>query len=85
MSQNILLNTQKIMFMVVDKGRERKKDFVLGGEKIEEVECFVYLALSTSEAVVHRKSGGDWSWSRVEHGVDMEEQRYEFGTQSEVP
>ena len=27
----------------VDKGRERKEDFVLGGEKIEEVESIVYL------------------------------------------
>ena len=33
MSQNILLNTQ---IMVVDKGRERKEDFVLDGEKIED-------------------------------------------------
>ena len=29
--------------MVVDKDRERKEDFVLDGEKIEEVESFVYL------------------------------------------
>ena len=29
--------------MVVDKGRERKEDFVLDGEKIEDVESFVYL------------------------------------------
>ena len=43
MSQNILINTQKTKIMVVDKGRERKEDFVLDGEKIEEVESFVYL------------------------------------------
>ena len=43
MYQNLLLNTQKTKFMVVDKGRERKDDFVLDGEKIEEVESFVYL------------------------------------------
>ena len=42
-SQNRLLNTQKTKIMVVDKGRERKEDFVLDGEKIEEVESFVYL------------------------------------------
>ena len=29
--------------MVVDKGRERKEDFILDGDKIEEVESFVYL------------------------------------------
>ena len=29
--------------MVLDKDRERKEDFVLDGEKIEEVESFVYL------------------------------------------
>ena len=29
--------------MVVDKDRERNEDFVLDGEKIEEVESFVYL------------------------------------------
>ena len=34
-SQNLLLNTQfKTKIMVVDKGRERKEDFVLDGEKI---------------------------------------------------
>ena len=43
MSQNILLNTQKTKIMVGDKGRERKEDFVLDGEKIDEVESFVYL------------------------------------------
>ena len=43
MSQNLLLNTQKTNIMVVDKGRERREDFVLDGEKIEEVERFVYL------------------------------------------
>ena len=36
-------NQQKTKMMVVDKGRERKEDFVLDGEKIEEVESFVYL------------------------------------------
>ena len=43
MSKNLLLNTQKTKIMVVDKDRERKEDFVLDGEKIEEVESFVYL------------------------------------------
>ena len=43
MSKNILLNTQKTKIMVVDKDRESKDDFVLDGEKIEEVESFVYL------------------------------------------
>ena len=43
MSQNLLLNTQKTKIMVVDKGRERKEDFVLDREKIEEVESVVYL------------------------------------------
>ena len=42
-SQNILLNTQKTKIMVLDKGRARKEDFVLDGEKIEEEESFVYL------------------------------------------
>ena len=43
MSKNLLLNTQKSKIMVVDKDRERKEDFVLDGENIEEVESFVYL------------------------------------------
>ena len=43
MSKNLLLNTHKTKIMVVDKDRERKEDFVLDGEKIEEVESFVYL------------------------------------------
>ena len=43
MSQNRLLNTQKTKIMVVGKDRERKEDFVLDGEKIEEVQSFVYL------------------------------------------
>ena len=30
-------------------------------------------------------AAGDGSGSSVEHGVYMEEQRYELGTQSEVP
>ena len=43
-SHNLLLNTQKTKIMVLDnKGRERKEDFVPDGEKIEEVESFVYL------------------------------------------
>ena len=33
MSQNILLNTQKTNIMLVDKGRERKEDFVLDGRE----------------------------------------------------
>ena len=43
MSKYILMNTQHTNIMVVDKGRERKEDFVLDGENIEEVERFVYL------------------------------------------
>ena len=44
MSQHLLLNTQfKTKIMVVDKGRERKEDFVLDGEKMEQVESFAYL------------------------------------------
>ena len=43
MSQNIQYNTHKTNIMVVDTGRERKEDFVLDGEKIEEVESSVYL------------------------------------------
>ena len=42
-SQNILLNTQQTKIMAIDKGRERKEDFVLDGEKIKEMEGFVYL------------------------------------------
>ena len=42
-SQNLLLNTKKTKIMVLDKSRERKEDFVLDGENIEEVESFVYL------------------------------------------
>ena len=42
-SENLFLNTQKTKIMVVEKGRERKEDFVLDGEKIEEVESLVYL------------------------------------------
>ena len=34
--------------MAVDKGRERKEDFVLDGEKIEEVESFVHLGSITN-------------------------------------
>ena len=34
--------------MVVDKGRERKEDFFQDGEKIEEVESFVYLGSLTN-------------------------------------
>ena len=37
------LDTQKTKIVVVDKGRERKEDFVLDGETKEEVESFVYL------------------------------------------
>ena len=64
--------------MMVDKDRERKEDFVPDGEKIEEVESFVYLGslintkgssaqeirrrLAMGRAVVHRKSGGGWRW-----------------------
>ena len=38
-SQQLLLNRLNIKIMMVDKGRERREDFVLGGEKIE-VESF---------------------------------------------
>ena len=43
MSQNLFLNTHKIKIVMVDKYREMEEDFVLDGEKIEEVESFVYL------------------------------------------
>ena len=43
MSQNLLLiNTHKTKIMVVDEGRERTENFVLDGEKLEEVDSFVY-------------------------------------------
>ena len=73
--------------MVVDKGRERKEDFVLDGEKIEEVESFVYLGSlinikgRSAQEIKRRLAMG----RGAEHGVYMEEQRYEFGTQTEVP
>ena len=31
------------------------------------------------------EAAGDGSGSSAEHGVDMEEQMYEFGTQTEIP
>ena len=87
MSQNLLFNTRKTKIMVVDKDRERKEDFVLDGEKIEEVESFVYLGSlintkgSSTQEIRRRQAMG----RGAEHGVDMEEQRYEFGTQTEIP
>ena len=38
-----MFNTQQTNTMVVGKGRERKEDFVLDGEKIGDVESCVYL------------------------------------------
>ena len=86
MSQNLLLKSK---IMVVDKGRERKEDFVLDGEKIEEVESFLYRYLGSlinikgrsAQEIKRRLAMG----RGAEHGVYMEEQRYEFGTQTEVP
>ena len=75
------------VIMVVAKGRERKEDFGLDGEKIKKVERFVYLgSLSNIKGNGTRnpEAAGDGLGSSVEHGVDMEEQRYEFGTQIEV-
>ena len=61
-SQQLLLNRQNIKIMMVDKGRERKEDFVLDGEKIE-VESFVYLgSIINIRGNGHRKSGGGWRW-----------------------
>ena len=85
MSQNLLLNTQNTTIMVVDKGRERREDFVLDGEKIGEVDSFVYLGslyLSTSKAVVHRKSGGGWRWGALQNMVSILKSR--DMTQSQV-
>ena len=36
-------STIKTEIMVMDKDRERKEDFILDGEKIEEVGSFAYL------------------------------------------
>ena len=75
MSQNLLLNTQfKTKIMVVDKGRERKEDFVLDGEKIEEVGSFVYLGSiinikgRSAQEIKRRLAMG----RGAEHGVYME-------------
>ena len=88
MSQNLLLNTQfKTKIMVVGKGREMREDFVQDGEKIEEVESFVYLGSlinikgRSAQEIKKRLAMG----RGAEHGVYMEEQMYEFGTQTEVP
>ena len=66
----------------------RKEDFVLDGEKREEVESCVYLGSLNQHqrqyCTGNQEAAGDGSGSSAEHGVDMEEQRYEFGTQSEV-
>ena len=85
MSQNLLLNTKfKSKIMVVDTGRERKEDFVLDGEKIEEVESFVYLGSlinikgRSAQEIKRRPTMG----RGAEHCVYIEEQRYEFGSQT---
>ena len=70
----------------MDKGRERKEDSIIDGEKIEEVECFVYLGSlinikgSSVQEIRRRLAMG-----RGQCSVYIEEQRYELGTQSEVP
>ena len=75
--------------MVLDKSRERKEDFVLDGENIEEVESFTYLGslinIKGRGCTGNQKAASDGSRSSAEHGVYMEEQRYELGTQSEDP
>ncbi len=74
--------------MVLDTDRERKEDFVLDGEKIEEVESFVYLGSlinikgSSAQEIRRRLAMGRGA---VQNMVYMEEQRYEPGPQSEVP
>ena len=50
-SLNLLFNTQKTNIMVVAKCRERKEDFVLDGEKIEEVESFLCTQNSSEHGV----------------------------------
>ena len=78
MSQTLLLYTQKTKIMVVDKGREKKEDFVIDGDKIEEVKSFVYLGSlinikgSSAQEIRRRLAMG----RGAEHGVCMEEQRY---------
>ena len=70
------------------KGRERKEDFVLDGEKIEEVESFIYLGSlinikGSSAQEIRRQLAMDRG--AVQNSIYVEEQRYELGTQSEVP
>ena len=72
MSKNLLLNTQKTNIMVVDKDRERKEDFVLDGENIEEVESFVYLEL-TERKLINRIRAGQMSFlghTMRKHGLE---------------
>ena len=77
MSQNLLFNIQfKTKIMVVDKGRERKDEFVIDGVKIEEVESFVYLGSlinikGRSDTEVHRKSRGGWRWVGEQNMVSI--------------
>ena len=42
-TNHLLLNTKKTKVMVVDKNRKEGDDFIVDGEKIEEVESFIYL------------------------------------------
>ena len=73
--------------MVVDKGRERKEDFVLDAEKIEEVESFVYLGSlinikgSCAQEIKRRLTMGRRA---VQNMVSIWKSRVKFGTQSEV-
>ena len=69
-SQNLLLNTQfKTKIMVVDKGRERKEDFVLDGEKIEQVESFAYTRIpyqhQRQKCIGNQEAAGEGSGSRT--------------------
>ena len=58
MSKNLLLNTQNTKIMVVDKDRERKEDFVLDGEKIEEVESLINTKGSSAQEIRRRLAMG---------------------------
>ena len=68
--------------MAVDKGRESKEDFVLDGEKIEEVERCAYLGSLINIKDSSAQEIGRWlamGRGAVQIIVSMEEQRYEFG------
>ena len=75
---------------MVDKDRERKEDFVLDGEKIEEVESFVYLGSfintkdSSAQEISRRLAMGRGAVQNMV-SVWKSTERYEFGTQIEVP